>query len=68
MRTAPLFFMLLSLSLAHPAEAGKLYFNDTATVKLQRANRQGGNLEDLVVSPTTTAPIGMTIDTVNSKI
>ena len=43
MRIAPLLFMFLSLSLALPADAAKLYFIDTATAKVQRANRNGSN-------------------------
>ena len=51
MRSATLLVMLLSLLWALPGGAAKLYFNDTATAKIQRADLDGTNLEDLVVRP-----------------
>ena len=68
MRLATLLVMLLSLAWASSGGAMKLYLNDTATAKVQRADLDGMNLEDLVVSPPTTAPIMIAVDPVNGKV
>ncbi len=67
MRSALLMCLSCALLGAGPSLAD-LFWIDTATAKVQKSYIDGSNVVDLVTTPDATAPIAMTIDTVNSKI
>ena len=55
-------FLLMCLTLPLNTTAQKMYWTDEATGKIQRANIDGSNIEDLVTSPDWIKPEAIALD------
>ncbi|MDE0682597.1 MAG: DUF4955 domain-containing protein, partial [Candidatus Poribacteria bacterium] len=53
---------------APPSANSKIYWSDNGTDKIQRANIDGSNVEDLVTRPTLSAPVGIALDISGGKM
>ncbi len=51
-----------------PIATGKMYWVDRGTDKIQRANLDGSNIEDLVMRPTLGNPVGIALDISGGKM
>ncbi|KAA3606900.1 MAG: T9SS C-terminal target domain-containing protein [Calditrichaeota bacterium] len=59
--------LALGMSLSSNTYAAKMYFTDFGTSKIQRADLDGSNVEDLVTTGLS-APSGISLDVINSKM
>ncbi|KAA3597651.1 MAG: T9SS C-terminal target domain-containing protein [Calditrichaeota bacterium] len=59
--------LILGLALATNSFATKMYWTDTGTNEIQRADLDGSNVEDLVTTGLST-PVGIAVDLTNSKM
>ena len=57
------------VTVAHPPPANrKMYWVDRGTDKIQRSDLDGSNVEDLVMRPTLSTPVGIALDLSGSKM